>query len=390
MKNTLLFATLSMLVFSISSCNLDIGPGNPKNIDPIVLEDRYDEDITLTNHNEDGVDYIATGRVEIFDGTMTIEAGVIVQFEEGTYLNIGIDGKLSAVGTSSEPIRMIGEGNTPSWAGIYINTDLANRIHHVQIENAGEGTSFGVFNDFPAAITLDGKVSIENTTISKSGSMGIVINGKENDITSFSGNTIKTCTEFPIHTNINTLASLDLASNIFSENGKNMIAVTDRYSDRLEVRTELDGLEIPYFFSGDFELYQDLTLNRGVELVMDDNSLIEHTASDNYKLEIKGTADEHVVIRGAESESAYWKGIYITSRNNKNEFSFLDISDGGSDKLTFESGKANISLEFGANLLLNECTSARSGDCEVFISAFGGDNTEFVNNSPAITKICRE
>ncbi len=391
MKYTLIFVLSITAILCFQSCGIDTVPDPMNEAEPILLDDRYDDDITLTNHNENGIDYIVKDGIEVFDGTMLIEPGTTIQFEEGTYLNIGIDGKLDAAGTASEPIRMIAESNTPSWAGIYINTNLSNKLHHVQIENAGEGKSFGVFNDFEAAVTLDGKVSIENTTISKSGDRGLIINSQDNsDISSFSGNTIRDCEQFPIQTHFNYITSLDLTSNQFSNNGKNMIAIVDFYNERMTLPTVMDGLDIPYYFDGKFQIYEDLTINKGAELIMAQNSLIEHEASGDFQFEIAGTEDEHVVIRGEESESEYWQGIFIGSENSKNEFNYLDISDGGSTKLTFRDGKANISMEFSAKLTINECTSARSGECEVFISQFGGNNVEFNNNSPAITKVCTE
>jgi hypothetical protein len=393
MKFTVVFTTILILILTLPSCNTDQVGGifKPKEIEPIVLLDRYDSDITLSNHNENGIDYIVTEEVEIYDGKMTIEPGVTIQFDEGASLFVGIEGRIDAVGTAGEPIRMIAKENTPSWAGIYINTQKANRLHHVQIENAGSGKKYGVYNKTSAAITLDGKISIENTIISKSGDVGVRINSRDGtDITSFSGNTIRDCGGYPILTHINYIGGLDLTSNVFSENGKNVIAIDDEYNDRLTEDTEIDGLEIPYLLKGEIELYANLALNRGVEFVMEENSAIIHEAGDDYRFEIKGSETDHVVIRGLEATSGFWQGISIKSRNSGNVFDYLDISDGGGSKMTFAEGKANISIEFQGALVLSNSTSARSGDCEILLSTFGGQNYQFVNNSPAITKVCEE
>jgi hypothetical protein len=393
MKINVLVVAIFLAAFSITSCTLEPGGGilKPKNIEPIVLEDRYDNDITLTDHNDDGIDYIVTEEVEIYDGKMTIEPGVTIQFEDGASLLVGLEGRLEAVGTSGEPIRMIAKENTPSWAGIYINTNKSNKLHHIQIENAGSGKKYGVYNETAAAITIDGKVSIENTIISKSGDVGVRINdSKASEIVSFSGNTIRDSKGFPILTHFNYIESLDLTSNIFSDNGKNMIAIDDEYNDRLSTNTEMDGLEIPYFVKGRIEIYANLTLNRGVDLVMEENSALLHDAGDDYRFDIKGSENDHVVIRGEESTNGFWQGISIQSSNTSNVFEYLDISDGGGSKMTFAEGKANISIEFDGTLSLNNSTSARSGSCEILLSTFGGTNYNFVNNSPAITNVCEE
>lgn len=124
-------------------------------------------------------------------------------------------------------------------------------------------------------------------------------------------------------------------------------------------------------------------------MVMADNSVLLHDAGAHYRFKIEGTENNHVVIRGEESENGFWQGLYISSKNSGNTFEYLDISDGGGQELTFRDGKANISLELGGILTLNNCTSARSGNCEVYISDFG-DAPVFTNNSPAITSVCME
>lgn len=393
MKRLIIKTTLFIFILSLTSCSIDPNGGvfGPKEIEPILLKDRYDNDVTLSDHNQDGIDYIVTSEVEIYGGTMTIEEGVTIQFEDGSSLLVGIEGRLSALGTSSAPIRMIAKENEPSWAGIYINTTKSNRLHHVFIENAGSGKKYGVYNQNAAAVTLDGKASIENTIISKSGDVGVRINNQEaSEIVSFSGNTIRDCLGFPILTHLNYIGALDLSSNIFGDNGQNMIAIDDEYNDRLTVNSVIDGIEIPYYIKGELELYADLTLNRGVEFIMEENSALLHDAGNNYKFVIKGTETDHVVIRGEEASNGFWQGISVLSSNNSNVFDYLDISDGGGSKMTFANGTANISLEFDGVLTLNNSTSARSGSCEILLSTFGGKNYNFVNNSPAITNICEQ
>lgn len=388
MKNSILLLFF-MSIYMFSSCD-KTDPNDPGNIDliPIHLEKRYDENITLTNHNENGVDYIASSKIEIYGGKMTIEPGVTILFEDGAYMIFDIDGSIHAEGTPLEPIRMIGDGSTPTWAGLYISTNLSNSLRYVQIEHAGVGKVHGVFNDYNAAIAIDGSVSIENCTISECGAVGIVANDRNNaDIQSFSGNTIKNCNSYPMVMNVNHLVDLDLTSSVFSNNAQNMIALSDEYGDRLESSLTLEELNIPYLVLGTIDLYANLSINAGVEIVMNNNSLLKADSSVDPYLEANGLEGNHVVIRGLETEDAYWQGIYITSNNSKNQWNYVDISDGGGQKLTFEDGKANISIEWDGKLELNNCTSTRSGNCEVFISKFSG-SPELINNSPAITNVC--
>lgn len=64
------------------------------------------------------VDYIVTGQIDI-SSTLTIEAGVTIQFNENGYLNSpGSYGRLYFNGTASNPINLTSTGISTYWKGI--------------------------------------------------------------------------------------------------------------------------------------------------------------------------------------------------------------------------------------------------------------------------------
>lgn len=391
MKNALFTILLGLLILSIPSCKLDLGGGigpNPKGA-PIELEGRISDEMTLEDHNDDGVDYIIVDDVEIVN-SMVIEPGVTIQVNETNSFKVWGDGKLVAEGTATEPIRFVGELNEPCWSGILIESDFNNKLKHVIIENAGEGSSLIGFSDIEAALNVNGKVSIEECTITQSGDRGVYFGYENNvDLVSFTGNTIKECKSYPMETKLNYLENMDLTSCVFKDNDENYVHISPEYGDRLLGDLTLEELTVPYLISGRLDLYADLTLEAGVEIVMDDNSEIAVSSSVDPALKIEGTDSKHVVIKGREAEQGYWKGIYVKTPNNSNVWEYLDISDGGGEKMTFRDGKSNVSLEWNCYLKMENCTSTRCGDCEVFISQFSGD-PELVNESPAITNVCEQ
>lgn len=378
------------------SCTKD-GPTNGEPGDsnsPITLECLYNADITLTNQNTEGIDYIADCEVEVRDGIFNIEPGTTIQFKDGASLVIENDGILRALGKSGDPISMIGTNEGIStWRGLYINSNTgANQLEHVNIKDAGDGESFGLFKTNHAAVTFQGRLSMSNCTIENSGDNGIL---SEESLTLstvnlFENNTIIGCKRFPILINQNLISDMDLTSCTFSENGINMLGLHQEDGDRLNKESTFEALDIPYFIEDGFELYAPLTLEAGVEIVMGVGSYLTSRSNNNQYLLIQGSQSNHVTIRGKEAFSGYWEGIYITRPSSLNIWEYLDLSDGGSIIQGHGDLAGNVTLEFDVNLVLNNCTSSRSGgDCDIVLSDFGGNPT-VENNSPQITSICEE
>ena len=389
-KINTLFAVILVLAFS--SC----GEDDP--LDPVLngakqLECYYDADITLTNHNPDGIDYIADCLVEVSGGTMIIENGVTIEFKSSAGLEINGEGILKANGISGSPIIFKGTSSSPSWRGIYINSTQANNtMDHVEILDAGDGASFMLFEETTAAVTVEGRFSMRNSLISNSGGVGIVTEEVSNEASFdyFEDNTIEECASFPIYINMNRSHNFDFASCTFIENGENMVGFHDFRDDRLYSPLVLEALDVPYFIRGTMDLYAGLTLEAGVDLVMGNNALLKVSTSAEPFLNIQGTQSNRVTIRGKEALSGYWQGIYIATNNAKNIFENLDISDGGSTLIGWNDSPANITLEDKARLKLINSTSARSGSsCDLVISTFFGENVVLDNENSDFT-VCTE
>jgi len=379
-------------IFVNTSCKDDDMMGSPDN-GPITLDCRIDASQTLTNHNLDGVDYIADCEVEVFGGNLKIEAGTTIQFNSGASMVVEIDGSITAIGTASEPVRMQGAGTAPSWGYLFVRTDdPKNQLDYVQIAHAGK-QSAGVFNNEKSAVYIEGRLGITNCTISDSDGHGITILEELTNtlITDFTSNIFRDCAGYPVVLGINSLAEMNLASCTFSNNGNDLIRITaENGSDRLNIATTLQKTAIPYYFESFFELYDDLTVEAGVDIVFNSGAGIEAVASPDAFLKINGNTTEHVVFRGQNPTAGAWAGLFITSTNSNNEFNYLDISDGGGGDLTFANQEGNINLEgAGAKLTINDCTSTRAQDCDVVISTFLGQ-PELINNSPSITDVCEE
>lgn len=382
-------------IFIISSCTKENENGGGVTFTPINLECQYQTDTNLTNHNPNGVDYIASCDVEIQDGTFTIEEGTTIQFADGASMIISLDGILKARGKSGNPITMTGtDSGTPTWRGIYINSSIgSNVLEHVNIEDAGDGEEFGQNHGNHASVTVQGRISMSNCIIKNSGNHGIF---SEESLSSaqfdnFENNSILQCKKYPILVNQNHISDMNLTSCSVTENGENYIGLHQENGDRLTTSTTLKALETPYLIESGIDLHAGLTLEAGVDIVMGNGAYIDMTSDQNQYLLIQGSQSNHITIRGKEAISGYWKGIYILQPNSLNVWEYLDISDGGSEVQGFNNTSANVTLEKDANLTINNCTSARNGGgCDIVLSLFFSTNPVLENNSPQISAICTE
>jgi len=230
-----------------------------------------------------------------------------------------------------------------------------------------------------------------NSLISNSGDVGIYSeeNLNQASLEGFQDNIIEDCASYPIYISMDRSHDLDFDSNEYRENGENMVAFHTLEWDRLTKNLTLKALEIPYFIESGIDLYAGLTLESGVDLVMGNNAFIKIDSPENPFLKAQGSQSSHVTIRGKESISGYWQGIYLGITNTQNILEYTDISDGGSTPMSFSTMKANITLGFEGAINLTNVTSARSGsECDVLISTFGG--TPIVDNDNSNLMICTD
>jgi len=370
-KTYVLFALLLSAAF-LSSCNL-FGDGNGNPIGAETLDCMIQNDITLTDQNSSGVDYIVDCVLEL-RGRMTIEEGTIIEFREGAGIIVLQEGSIRAQGIGGLPVIFRGQDvGFASWKGIYISTDETTSVFDfVEIQDAGDGETFSVLADETAALTIDGRVRFSNSKINNSGGHGIWTSSElyNTSISDFSNNTFNGCKDFPLFIRTEYLAEMEIASSRFQENGRNMIGFTPEGS-RMPNKVTLEKADVPYFFSADMEVVAGLNVEAGVQIKMAQGTGITATTG-TAPIVMSGTSTNRISIAGDESQAGHWLGVLLTTAAN-HIFENVDISDGGSAPAGFNDGKANITLEFDSQLTLIDCTSSRSNsDCDVILHSFGG------------------
>lgn len=362
----------------------------------IVLSCLIENDMVLTDHNLYGVDYIVDCDVEVRQALLTITEGVTIQFKENTSLKVNKDAAIAVNGTAAKQVVMKGEHTGACWWGLLIQSkDSRNKINHLTISNTGYGELFhdvfaGYIYDAKIAIGVEGMASITNTTVDDCKGIGIIY-GSEATITGFSNNKISNCTLYPLMISGEMLSNtLNLSSSTYLNNGSNYIALYSHNSTNV-VNKEVTFQEtpVPYFVFNSIEFRKNVTMEGGVELLMEEESYLLTTGS-TTNFRINGTASKPVVIRGKMAGAGYWKGICLGG-NSQGTFNYLNISGGGNDFVSFNVPfKANINVGDidPASLTINNCSSSDNADnCDVGVHNHGA---LLINNSPAIVNICQE
>jgi len=112
------------------------------------------------------------------DETMTVAAGVVLEFSANDGLNVSSDGALQAVGTAAMPITFTGIDKTPGfWDGVAFtfSGSLSNRLEHVIIEYGGSASNENANLFLFSTSTLSVRLIANNVTVQHSVADGIHI-----------------------------------------------------------------------------------------------------------------------------------------------------------------------------------------------------------------------
>jgi hypothetical protein len=352
----------------------------------VEISSNVTSDRTLTPENR----YLVTANcVGIEDGaTLTIEAGVHMEFEANTCIRInGNNAALVASGTESDPITMVGTESDPEgwWQGVAsYSTNPNNELNYVVIEDAGS-SGWAYMNDQAASVAIndDNQLTVTNSTIRNGGGFGLHVQEAAGDLT-FSGNTFSGNQTAPVNVPFTLIGEIDAASNFEDDT---FVRIWDANPNSGDVT--IDALNVPYRITNNPGLDGDVsvTIDPGVKMEFTANSSLQ-VNSDNASLVVNGESDNEVVMTATpdNQNAGFWQGVAIYSNNPTNEISHATIEYAGSSSWGYMSSSANIGIQDGAQLTLNSSTITDSGEhgvhCDGSNAAFTTDgNNSYSNNA---------
>lgn len=348
---------------------------------------------TVWENRNDGVDYVLNCVVTV-NARLTIEPGVVIECKSNAGIVVESGGTLIAEGTNSDMIEFRGEVDEQGvWKGIYVKSNNPlNKITHCIIRNGGSASLDGIAqNKANIRLANNGKLTITNSIIDKSGKDGLYIDGldasENNPLTTCSNNTFSNNQNYPVSVPSSCATSFDGAATVFLNNVNNKIHLR---AGRMVGGHTWKKMNVPYLVEGvamvgNSSNSGNLTIEPGVRVEFaGDAGLTTADYSTNSWLRIVGNASERIVLTGETQAPGAWKGIAFQSTHPSNEIAYADISYGGSSSYTGASQKrANIHVGAwspGA-LTISETTISHSAAWGIWVNA----NSASITVPPSVT-----
>ena len=299
--------------------------------------------------------------------TLTLSPGTTIIFNQDAGVAIEGEGRLTAVGTESEPIVLTGaEKERGFWQGLYFNDTRSadNKLDYVTLEYAGSSGWHGGFSSAGIFVREDGvALSITNSMIRHNAVTGLLSDGNESLVTiastSFEDN------ESPLMITADNVKNL-AADLTFAGNDADHVIVNRTAVDSVTQPATWEALAVPYLVHSDLTVRADLTLspgttflfNQGVGLAVNGGALIAD-ASDG----------DPIAFMGAEGEATlagFWKGLgYFNSFTASNVLRNVTIAHAGGDGWDGgDDSSAAIFLDGGnekSSVTLEDVTLSKSG-----------------------------
>jgi len=285
-----------------------------------IGSDAVKANLTVKNIGQD-VDYAFTASSYVHATTnanFTVQPGVTIKFTKtGGGIYIENTACIRMQGTATERIRLIGGASKGSWERLEIYSYADNILEYVDFINGGSSTSYGV-----VWIAYNTKVSMNNCLIDGSKAYGF-FSDPDAEIPSFSNNTIKNCDKAPIWFNsLSSAAALD-ASSLLTGNTNDYVEIG---STAVAANLSIKPTTVPYYISAGFSVNAQLTINAGATFWMGNDKAI-FVRTPNGRLNVAGTAAQHVTFTRPAGTSYYWDGIELYTLGNT--FDYVDFDYGG-------------------------------------------------------------
>ncbi|PXF60373.1 MAG: hypothetical protein C4B58_00625 [Deltaproteobacteria bacterium] len=242
------------------------------------------------------------------NATLTIEPGVELRFDPNTLLQVGnySTGILIANGTEDNEILFTGDSEHPWY---YINfsnlTGAGTSLSHAIIENGGGGVSSLVY-------VYDSDVTIQNCTIQNSAGSGLQL--RSNALPALADNNYVGNNSYPIYVHGALSVSAVDDTSTFSGNGDNRVYY---YGGTVGSDTSIADPGIPYRVDQSVYINNNatLTIEPGVELRFDPNTLLQVGNYSTGTLVAKGTDEDNIKFTSGSETPAPgdWYGVYFTS-----------------------------------------------------------------------------
>ena len=309
------------------------------------------------------VPYLMEGNVMDITNKVTLEAGVEMAFEENGGLGVYDNGALKLAGTAGKHVSLRGkEASSGFWRGVHIETSSnSNDFNYANISDAG-GNYVYCCNIKASLFLKNGKLKIQNTSISNGSEYGIATQ-KDFSFNGFENVKITTHAKEPMYISIAQSGQLDGMGSDFSGNTKDHVLI---YSSQLTEAITMLKTNVPYAVSTNavLDITASLTMSPGLSMAIANGGGLGFY--DSGTIHADASSGETISIIGSENALGVWRGIHIETVGNvmKN----VEVRNAGSNYVYCCNSKAAIFLKAG-DLELSGSNIADNAGCGIFVKA---------------------
>lgn len=259
---------------------------------------------------------------------LTILPGTTVKVGDGFSITVDEQGMLTADGTEEDPIVFEGQNETAgAWGSIAFGTMASgNVLRNVHVAHAcGNGFQFN-----PHGVVVQGTsqsqgaVHLENLNIRACDGVGLKVyeGGSIDGATNIRFDEVN---EFPVEIAFTEAHQVDPSFAFDQGLPKPAIHVT---RGRLGTTARWPAMQIPYQVAPSGDVWDNgfLTIEAGAVVEFEQDATLH---SNKGKLNIAGTAEMPVILRGVEEFPGYWGGLAFQSLSTDNAMEFATIDYAG-------------------------------------------------------------
>ncbi|TYB79954.1 hypothetical protein ES674_08550 [Bizionia myxarmorum] len=158
------------------------------------------------------------------------------------------------------------------------------------------------------------------------------------------------------------------------------------------------GAPIDYIISCDPKIKGDILIDAGVVIAFEKNAGLQFIDDANYKIEMKGTSQNPIILTGTEKIKGHWRGLLLSTDNASNVMNHVTVEYAGQIRPGGWNYKGAVIGAWGGvmdfnNVSIRDCQEiglhweARAGNLTLANSTFTRNDVPIVTNANHINSI---
>lgn len=341
--------SLSLVTIAVFLLTFGSGCGSVEDEDPL------DEPIEITEDIEEDTTWEAA--TYIVPADLRVNAHLVIEpcsvIMGQNRIHVANGGSIEAVGEKDCPVTFTSTNDTPAagdWRSvqIYDSADNSNVFDHVVLEYGGNDAGI---------VRVAADTSFSNTTVRHV--QGVGIGHTDGTVSEFSEMSFESVSGRAASIQLDSISAVDGVTTTDVQQDTIGIEGGDSAGGDMTQAATWQPAGIPYEFTSDFFLNDELTVESGTELLAGTND-VRGFVEDGGSLQVNGTEGDPVIIQSVRDTPAPgdWRGIDVRDSANASTLTWTTMRHGGS-------GSQRGVLNTDAAVDLDNVTFEDNENCDV-------------------------